>query len=386
MVVKGKKLTLKEHWQKLKQELKGMTLKEKLEHLWEYYKWVLGVAIGVVFVIGVIIASIISLNQELRLAGAIINVDVSPDGYVMLQDGYFERIGGQEGKEVVELRNMQFRDPYTTTDQTYALDVYESVMSMVAAQVLDYIMFDDLALSFFLDPELLLDLRELVSQEELADMGSAVIWVQVADSGERIPLAINIRDTAFFQTQMESDKDIYLAFAVTTPRREACLDFWHYIKGGQTDTLQTVLAGTVLDAQLDESSEKLLTQGVFERLGCIQGDHRVELTQQSLAEAEEEILAHLKDGLESGTLDYVLCSGDALAALADVKLMDLSDILPQQTLTGQEDALTYRNGVPVAVELSALGITKTETWLVFGAGTKRAEACKALWTLLTDAQ
>lgn len=377
MVVKGKKLTLKEHWQKLKQELKGMSTREKLEHLWEYYKWVLGVLAGVVFLIAMVIGSISSKNQELRLAGVMINVDVSPDGYVMLQDGYFDRIGGEKGKDVVELQNMQFEDPYTTVEQTYALDVYEGVMSMIAANVLDYIMFDDLALSFFLDPEMLLDLREVFSEDELADMGSAVIWLQMADTGERIPVAIDIRDTVFFQTQMESDKVIYLAFSITTPRQEACVDLWHYIKGGQTNTLQTALAGAAVDVQLSDTVSTLLTDGVFEALNCTAGDHRVELTQQSLAEEKEEVLAYLQSGLEGGTLDYVLCSVDALAALSDASLMDIKDILPEDALVGVEST-------PVAVELSALGVTQEETWLVFGAGTERADACAVLWTLLTQ--
>ena len=339
--------------------------------------------VGVIFLTATVITGIISMNQELRLSGAIVNVDVTPDGYVMLQDGYFQRIGGQEGKETVELHNMQFDDPYTTTDQTYALDVYDSIMSMVAAQVLDYIMFDELALSFFLDPELLLDLRQIFTEEELAQMGSAVIWLEMADTGERIPMAIHIGDTEFFRTQMESGKDIYLSFAITTPRKEACLDFWYYIKGGQTNTLQTALAGAAVDVQPDEA---LLTEDLFEALGCVTGDHRVELTRQSLIEGGEAVLAHLRTSLQDGTLDYVLCTDNGLQALEDTDLLDLRSVVSEQVLSQLESAAAYRGDVPVAVDLSALGAAEQKTWLVFSAGTKREEACKVLWELLTAAQ
>lgn len=379
MVVKGKRLTLKDHWEKLKRELKGMTLKQKLEHLWEYYKWVLGVALGAVIIICTIVSSIITLNRELLLSGAIINVDVTPDGYVMLQEGYFERLGGEKGKESVDLHNMQFRDPYTTTDQTYAMDVYEGVMALVAAKTLDYIMFDDLALSFFLDPELLLDLREIFTEEQLADMGSAVIWVQMEDTGKRVPLAIDIRDTVFYREQVESDKNIYLSFGITSPRLETCLDFWNYIKGGQTGILKTALAGTALDVKLDEALKKILTQGAFEKLGCVEGDHRVELNEQTLEQEAQMVLDHVKKGLEEGSLDYLLCSAQALASLSDDLFMELEDILPA-------DVLANYTGSPVALELSALGITETQTYLVFGANTKRADACKVLWELLKTEQ
>ena len=85
MVVKGKKLTLKDYWEKLKKELQGMeTRQEKLEHLWTYYKWVPAVFLIFVAIISIIISAIISLNTETILAGGIINVPVSPEGYAML--------------------------------------------------------------------------------------------------------------------------------------------------------------------------------------------------------------------------------------------------------------------------------------------------------------
>lgn len=366
MVVKGKPLTIKEQWQKLKLELKDMTPKERLEHLWEYYKGVLVIVAIVVLSVAVTISAIISMGQELRLGGAMINVNMTADGYVMLQDGYFERIGGQEGKDLVELHNMQFRDPYTTIDQTYALDVHESVISMISGKVLDYVMFDDVALEFFLDPEMLLDLRQLFSQEDLAALGGAVIWVQLGETEEMIPLAIDIRDTAFYQTHIESDQPVYLAFAITTPRKDTCRDLWQYIKGGQTDKLQTVLSGAALDVELEESPQTLLTDGLFEALDCQVGDHRVELTPQTA-----ENLDHVKKRLEDSSLDYVLCDAEGLEKLKDVALLDLSQILPV------ENGLVYRDGVPVAVEVPGVGL------LAFNANTLHLDACKTLWELLS---
>ena len=77
MVVKGRKVTQKEHWEKLKSELKDMTPKERLEHLWEYYKWVPAVLAGFILIVCTVVAAIISINTETILAGAIVNVPVS---------------------------------------------------------------------------------------------------------------------------------------------------------------------------------------------------------------------------------------------------------------------------------------------------------------------
>lgn len=390
MVVKGKPLTLKEHIEKLKNELKDMTPQEKLEHLWTYYKWVAGVFLGAIFVIAAIIASIISLNTQLRLSGVLINVDVSPDGYVYLQDGYFKRIGAEKGKELVNLRNMQFENPYTTVDQTYTLDVQESVVALIGAKELDYLLFDELALPFFLDPETILDLRELFSQEELDAMGSAVIKLQIPETGELIPMAIDIGDTAFYRDYMETDKAIYLAYAINTPRTEACLDFWQFIKGGETSSLETKLAGTVIDAALSEQNLAALSTGFFEAQGYVVGDHRVELTRQSFllpeGAAEDDVpalvKAHVRETLESGTLDYLVADEAALEELEADSLLDLQQVLAAQELEVLDDALLYRGDRPVAVELSRLGFSEKEAWLAFNANTTRLDACKALWAYM----
>lgn len=388
MVVKGKPLTLKEHIEKLKNELKDMTPKEKLDHLWTYYKWVAGVVLGVIFVIAATIASIKSLNTPLRLSGVLINVDVSPDGYVHLQDGYFKRIGAEEGKELVNLRNMQFENPYTTVDQTYTFDVQESVVALIGARELDYLLFDELALPFFLDPETILDLRELFSQEELDAMGSAVIKLQIPETGELIPMAIDIGDTAFYRDYMETDKTIFLAYAINSPRREACLDFWQFIKGGETAGLETKLAGTVIDAALSEQNLKTLDTDFFEAQGYVVGDHRVELTRQSFlppeSAAEEDatdmVKDHVRQTLETGALDYLVASKAALEELDS--LLDLGQLLTEQELEALAGALLYRDGRPVAVELSKLGFSENEAWLAFNENTNRMEACKALWAYM----
>lgn len=385
MVVKGKKLTFKEYLQKVKSEFKGMTFRQKLEHFWAYYKWILVVLAATIFVVMVIISAIQSLNTQLRLAGALINVDMTADGFLMLQDGYAERIGLQEDTEIISIHNMQFKDPYTTMDQTYALNVHEGVLALAADQTLDYLMFDDVALSFFLDPELLLDLRELFSQQALDAMGAAVIWLQMADTEEKIPVAIEISDTAFYRQHVVGNKPIYLAFTCNSPRTEVCKDLWQYLKGGSTDTLQTHIAGTVVDATVTEEGLDKLTDGFFAAQSCVEGDHRVELTQQSFLqpEGQEEVKANVQASLQTGKLDYVIASMQALEEIS--ALLDLRQVLTEQELAALEGSMVYEQDVPVAVKLSATAFgqhCEGEAYLAFSANTQRTEQCKALWAFV----
>lgn len=389
MVVKGKRLTQKEHWQKLKSELKDMNGRERLEHLWEYYKWIPAVFAGFILIVGTVVAAIISLNTETILAGAIINVPVSPDGYVQLQEGYYQRAKTEGKRQIVELTNMNFVDPYTTVNQTYSMDIMENVTAMISADVLDYVIYDETALPFFMTPELFADLTRLFTEEELAAMGNAVIKLEMED-GTLIPIAIEISDTAFYDAYMEVEKRLYLSFSIRLPRREASLDFWQFLKGGQTAGLETVIAGTVTDAALTEAGEKRFTDGFFKEQGCTLGDHRVELTKQSFQYAPDyegedpspKIKENVKKTLKDGSLDYIIFAPSALETLDKGDLLTLTEL----GVSAPEAALLYDGDRPVAVDLSALGFEGVEgtAYIAFSANTKRLDICKDLWNYISD--
>ncbi len=393
MVVKGKKLTLKEHWEKLKSELKDMTPKQKLEHLWEYYKWVLGVLLAVVVIVGTVIGSIITLNTEVILAGAIINVPVNMEGYSKLQNGYYDH-AKTGGRQAVEMTSFTFVDPLSTVEKTYTWDVVDSITAMLGSDNLDYVLYDSFAATYFMSPDYFADLRELFSEEELASMGNAVIMLQIEKTGEKMPIAIDIRDTAFYNTYVAGEEPIYLSFSVRLPRKDACKDFWHYIKGGETAFLQTVIAGVAVDAPLGEGKTESLVDDFFRDQNCVAGDHRVELTQQSFLPAVDEegqdmapmIREYVLSALSDGSLDYVLCGADALAQLNKADLMDLMQILPKEDMKALENALIMEDGTAVAVDVSALPAfsdgAEGPVYLAFSAKTERLQACKDLWNMI----
>ena len=396
MVVKGKKLTQKEYWQKLKSELKEMTPRQKLEHLWEYYKWVLGVVFIAVVVIAAIVGSILTKNTETILTGATINVTMDLDGYNLLKDGYYQR-AKTEGRQAVGLTNFNFLDPYSTVEQTYTWNIIDNVTSMIGSDNLDYLMFDELSASFFMSPDNFADLRELFSEEELAAMGNAVVTLKIADTGEELPIAIDIRDTVFYIDHVSSNGPIYLAFSSRLPRKAACQDFWQYIKGGKTQLLQTVLCGTAVDAPLKEEGKTLFTKELFAAQECTEGDHRVVLSQQSfLSNVDydgDDLGVATKENvgktLKEGSLDYILCGEDAFGELEKEDLLDLRQLLTETQLQQLQDALVLQGETPIAVDISTLPYGQKygegePLYLAFSAKTGRLQVCKDLWNMIIE--
>ena len=71
---------IKEQWQELKDALRPMPWNKKLEHLWEYYKWVLVVLLVVGFVIFVIITGYSNARIEGLYYGEIVNLSFDTQG------------------------------------------------------------------------------------------------------------------------------------------------------------------------------------------------------------------------------------------------------------------------------------------------------------------
>jgi predicted outer membrane lipoprotein len=230
MVVKGKKLTLKEQWQKLLDELKPMTPKQRMEHLWEYYKWVLGVLLAVACLVSIVVTGIINANMETLVEGITLNCKIDDPGCIYLTDGYMAKRGGVPGEQQVGLALRTFENPATSEDPEFNYNVYQSITAMIAASALDYLMMDQTSMELILHPEVMLDLRELFTEEELKAMDDRVIKLVNEETGEIVPMALDISDSEFYREYMSQQKGkVYLAFAVTTPRKEACRDIWEYI-------------------------------------------------------------------------------------------------------------------------------------------------------------
>lgn len=230
MVVKGKTLTLKEHWQKLMDELRPMTPKKRLEHLWEYYKWVLGVLVIIGFIVALVVTSLINLNTEVLVSGVLMNCDVDPEGFDYLSEGYYQTHKTEGKRQRVDITYRNYDDPETSEDPAFNYDALQSIMAMVAASALDYIMADDVGMEAMLMPDFWMDLRELFTEEELAQMDDRVIKLVVEETGEVIPMALNITDSEFCKTYMASEKgSTYIMFSITTPRPEACREMYERI-------------------------------------------------------------------------------------------------------------------------------------------------------------
>ena len=218
-------------WTKLKSDLKPMTFRQKLDHLWTYYKEFVWLGAVVVLVLGVVIGSVINGSKDVLVSGMYVNITMDAEGFEYMDSEYFQALGGDPKKHVeglIEYSNFtDLEDPTNHEDQNTQMMI---LWARVEGEYMDYGLLDQLALEHYMPNEFFKDLRELFSEEMLQSLGNKVIWAKEKNSEEAIPLAINIADLPFAKdNHLNNGEPAYFVVSTRTKRPEMCIDAWNRI-------------------------------------------------------------------------------------------------------------------------------------------------------------
>lgn len=231
----------------LKADMAGMTFREKVDHLWSYYGFYAVAVLGlVVLVSGLLITMVQNKQKEILVGGIFVNVSMSQKGYNYLSEDYFAYLGGEEGKQIVEISTTDFsslEDPTSSEDNYNASTL---LVNLAAANRLDYAIVDAFALKHYLGWEqgLFMDLRECFSEEQIAEFQEKdMLWYVLrtedeqefeqgdfsADDPRLVPVALKMDKTKFGQEMMGS-KEAFFVIVALNKGPEASVAVWEYIE------------------------------------------------------------------------------------------------------------------------------------------------------------
>ena len=219
---------------KLIETLKPMTWKQRLEHIWEYYKEYMFIAAMLILLLVMIISSVVNSQKEILISGILANVDMTETGWEYIDED-FQKLYGEDGKKQnVNISSAYFKN-FNTSPDSFDTN-YNTIMtavSMAGAQTLDYLLMDQLAMEIYLTQDIMMDLTEFFTEEEIEEFGEKLIYLEITDENDetvsRYPVALNIEDMAFAQDCLDTSDGCYFALANNTPRIETCRDFWEYL-------------------------------------------------------------------------------------------------------------------------------------------------------------
>lgn len=211
----------------LKSDMANMTYKEKLNHIWTYYKWVLVVVLLLIMAVSVILGSIENKRQVMLLGGVTVNVQLSEEGKDYLNDDYLQVVGTGNKRETMVLSHTDIDNITSVYESNYYAVL--SLLALCANQEVDYLILDQTGFEAMLIQGAYLHLSEVYTPEELEAMGEKVVFAQNKDETEPSAVAINITDTPFIQKNAEVKDTVYFVYVANSPRVEACRAFYDYL-------------------------------------------------------------------------------------------------------------------------------------------------------------
>lgn len=232
-------------WVKLVNDMKPMTAKQRLGHLWMYYKEHAFCALLVLLFLSLPITAMIYQSKDVLISGMIVNITIDQEGYDYLLEDYHDVLAPGDKSKVVELDYTAFGDMLDaeTGEQSYYASMV--VSARVEGHMLEYMILDKYALEFYIPQEIYLDLREFFTEDEIASLTAEnrLVYVQPeAEEGEEetepFPIAVDITNIPFAKDNVNSEGKVYFALSGNYRSLEMCRDVWNRINDWKSEEQQ----------------------------------------------------------------------------------------------------------------------------------------------------
>lgn len=215
-------------YERLKNDMKDMTFKEKIAHLWDYYKWVAIVAVVLIVATVSVVVSVTQNSKELAFGGAAVNLTISEDGMAYMKEDWFEAMGCDPKEQKIELDMLFVANlDMPTTDAQAALTGITKITTMISGAQIDYVMADAYAIHYLCSGGSFSPLDAVLPAELLAKFEGKL--VELEDNGEKCLIAIDISELPFVKKHIVSTDKTYIAFPGNTPRTEETVAFLEYL-------------------------------------------------------------------------------------------------------------------------------------------------------------
>ena len=261
--MQNEKLSLKEKFKRsklgkelisLRDEMKPMTWKQRVDHIWTYYKEYIGLVVLLIVITTGLISSMFQAQDRKNalVTGIMVNIMIDQEARDYLSLGYAEYLGVEDKK--VNLENTDFSDlNEDPSEENYNASMI--IINEVSAKMLDYMILDKLAMEFYTAQEVYMDLREFftleelqkfaenkqlvfcleedtaagLSQEELYDLQMRALTAEGQNIKGCWPAAVKITDMPYIKNNVLNEDDIYFALAGSSERILEVRSLWEYM-------------------------------------------------------------------------------------------------------------------------------------------------------------
>lgn len=214
---------------KLTTDLGQMTFRQKVDHLWSYYKGALVGFLVMCMTVSIIITCVRNIYTQTLIAGITVNVNLSECGMQFLSEDYMGIYGANNDEAEALINTTQLKNVADTQSMNENYYSLMGILSLCASNDLDYLIVDDEALRTLMPQGIFMDLTEFFTETEMTQYSGMLINMEIKDEGVITPVAINISDLPFVDMFVQQEGDIYFTVVCNTKRIDACRELWLHL-------------------------------------------------------------------------------------------------------------------------------------------------------------
>lgn len=213
----------------LRTEMKPMTWKQRVDHIWTYYKEYIGLVALFLFISIGLITSMVNARKPTVITGMLVNVGMDQVGYNYLSEDYAEYLKlGDNSKIKMEATSFHDLETNASEENYYAA---MTVVAEVSAKKLDYMILDEMGMKFYAGQEVYLDLTNIFTEAELKEFAEKDLLIYCMEEEEKKPwpAAVKISDLPFIQEYVTTEGEVFFAGSGSSAKYEEIRQLWDYM-------------------------------------------------------------------------------------------------------------------------------------------------------------
>lgn len=216
----------KESFQKEKTKLSKMNTKNKIDYIWEYYKyWILGILVACIILYGIIDAQIEN-SKDTYLYLTLVNSNLINSNETPLMDDFADYAQINTSKIRLNLDTSIKIDPNVSDE--YSMNSSAKMFAQFAAKTIDATIMDKEMIDFFHDKDAFANLKEVLPSDFYNAHKDNFI-TSIDSEGNEIVCGMDISDSIILQNTKAYTKTPYYSIIINSENPEHSIEFLEYL-------------------------------------------------------------------------------------------------------------------------------------------------------------
>ena len=192
----------------LRENLKGMTFEQKIDHIFSYYWGTILLIILVPAALVILFGNLLKPQPDLIFSGDCTNVILGETGQSYVINDWNLLLDMEPGELLLNLSHTE-----TAGLEAKDVDGGFQVLASIAADGLDYIFCDSAAMDFYAVQRAFLPVDQVLDTETLSQWSDRIYTYTDDEDGTTYSAAVDVSEMAFVRDCISAEGPVYLIFA-----------------------------------------------------------------------------------------------------------------------------------------------------------------------------